>query len=118
VSQKSKAVDSNSGTFQIEIKIKNASNDLAVGMFAKVLINIDKTQNIKTIPYEAVIEANGKKAFVFVPTSNSTVKKIPIIIESFNDNAVIVADGLGYNANVIIGNSPFLNEKSKIKIIK
>lgn len=118
VFQKSKAVDSNSGTFQIEIKIQNASKDLAVGMFAKVAINVAGNKNSNAIPYDAVIEANGKNAFVFIPTSNTTVKKIPIVIESFNDKEVIVANGLENASSVVIGNSPFLNEKSKIKIIK
>ncbi|WP_291138932.1 efflux RND transporter periplasmic adaptor subunit [Flavobacterium sp. UBA7663] len=118
VSQKSKAVDSNSGTFQIEIKIQNATKELAVGMFANVTIHVSSNKNINAIPYDAVIEANGKKAFVFIPTSDTTVKKIPIEIESFNDKEVIVAKGLENASSIIIGNSPFLNEKSKIKIVK
>lgn len=118
VSQKSKALDSNSGTFQIEIKIQNADENLAVGMFAKVIINVATNKNSKAIPYDAVIEANGKKAYVFIPASDTTVKKIPIVIESFNDKEVIVSKGLENTSSIITGNSPFLNEKSKIKIIK
>ncbi len=118
VTQKSKAVDRNSGTFQIEIKIKNATTDLAVGMFAKVVIAIADHRKTNAIPYDAVIEANGKNAFVFVPVTDTTVKKIPIKIDRFNDKEVIVASGLENVSRVVIGNSPFLNEKSKIKIVK
>ncbi|WP_396179088.1 efflux RND transporter periplasmic adaptor subunit [Flavobacterium sp.] len=118
VTQKSQSIDANSGTFQIEIKIKNATTNLAVGMFSKVNISSSNTEKTTTIPYDAVIEANGKNAFVFIPSSNTTVKKIPIIIESFNEEEVLVSSGLENQTHVIIGNSPFLNEQSKVKIIK
>jgi RND family efflux transporter MFP subunit len=118
ISQKSQAIDRNSGTFQIEVKIQNATTNLAVGMFAKVSIKTSNTQNVSSIPYNAVIEANGKNAFVFVPSSNATVKKIPIVIDQFNEKEVLVASGLENQTHIIIGNTPFLNENSKIKIIK
>lgn len=117
VTQKSKALDSNSGTFQIEIKIINATKDFAVGMFGKVTINVDQTKNTTVIPYDALIEANGRNAYVFIPTSDTTVQKIPIEVDSFNDKEVMVLKGLENVSKVIIGNSPFLNEKSKIKIV-
>ncbi|OYQ42649.1 efflux RND transporter periplasmic adaptor subunit [Flavobacterium aurantiibacter] len=118
VSLKSRAIDSGSGTFQIEIKVKNATKDFAVGMFGKVTIDVARNKSTNIIPYNAVIEANGKNAYVFVPTSDSTVKKIPIEIESFNEKEVIVAKGLEGISSIITANSPFLNEQSKIKIIK
>lgn len=118
ISQKSQAIDQNSGTFQIEIKIQNAPKKIAVGMFAKVLINTANSEKTITIPYDALIEANGNSAFVFVPLTTTTVKKIPIVIESFNEKEVIVTSGLENYSKIIIGNSPFLNENSKIKIVK
>ena len=118
ISQKSQAIDQASGTFQIEIKIQNPDKNLAVGMFAKVVIATSNSQNVNAIPYDAVVEANGKSAFVFVPATNTTVKKIPIEINTFNEKEVIVASGLENFTSIIVGNSPFLNEKSTIKIIK
>jgi RND family efflux transporter MFP subunit len=118
ISQKSQAIDGNSGTFQIEIKIQNPTSKLAVGMFAKVLITTSNTRTSNTIPYDAVVEANGKNAFVFIPSVNNTVKKVPIVIENFNEKEVTVASGLENYGNIIIGNSSLLNEKSVIKIIK
>lgn len=118
ISQKSKAIDGSSGTFQIDVKILNPNQDFAIGMFAKVIINVSNSTNIITIPYDAVVEANGKNAYVFIPNSNSSVIKVPIVIESFNENEVEVSKGLENYNQVIVGNSPFLNEKSKIKIIR
>lgn len=118
ITQKSRAIDGISGTFQIEVKILNPDDDLAVGMFARVFINTFNTKDIITIPYDAVVEADGKNAFVFVPNSDSSVKKVPIEIENFNDDEVEVAKGLENIKEIIVGNSPFLNRNSKIKIIK
>jgi len=118
ISQKSQAIDAGSGTFLVEIKILNPTNNLAVGMFAKVMIRSSDIGKTTAIPYDAVIEANGKNAFVFIPNSKTSVKKIPIVIESFSDKEVLVASGLENQKNIIVGNSPFLNENSKIKILK
>jgi len=118
VLRKSQAIDSQSGAFLIEIKLQFEATPLAVGMFAKVEIYSSKLKENTAIPYDALIEANGNKAFVFTPLTDSTVQKIPILISNFNDNEVNVLEGLDQISSVIIGNSAFLNENSKIKIIK
>jgi RND family efflux transporter MFP subunit len=117
ISKKALASDQSNGSFQIEIKITDANKNFAIGMFAKVKIEIPITTQYPTIPYEALIEADGNKAMVFVPV-NDKVIRIPITIESFNDEFVIVKSGLENYQSVITSNSAFLNENSTIKIIK
>jgi hypothetical protein len=54
---------------------------------------------------------------VFVPV-NDKVKRVTVIIESFNKDNVIVKSGLEEYSEIITSNSAFLNENSTIKIIK
>jgi RND family efflux transporter MFP subunit len=117
VSKKALASDQSNGSFQIEIKIIDANEKFAVGMFAKTKIEIPITTEYPTIPFEALIEADGNKAMVFVPI-NDKVKRIPITIESFNDQYVVVKSGLENYKSIVTSNSAFLNENSSIKIIK
>jgi len=117
VLRKSLASDQSNGSFQIEIKIINSKEKFAVGMFAKASIETNSKSSFPIIPYEALIEADGNTAMVFVPIKNK-VKRIPISIESFNNDAVIVKSGLENYTEIITSNSAFLNESSIIKIIK
>jgi len=115
--RKSLASDQSNGSFQIEVKINPVDEKLAVGMFAKASIQTNSKSSLPIIPYEALIEANGDKAMIFVPV-NDKVKRIPVSIESFNNDNVIVKSGLENYNEIISSNSAFLNENSTIKIIK
>ncbi|MEL7063977.1 MAG: efflux RND transporter periplasmic adaptor subunit, partial [Bacteroidota bacterium] len=118
VSRKSQAADPLSGSFQVELKLEADRKDLAVGMFGKASIQLAYKLNRASIPYDAVIEANGKDAYVFVPASKTTVKKVPITIDSFDNTEVTISQGLEDIEEIVVSNSAFLNEKSTIKIVK
>ncbi len=118
VFRKSQAADIGSGSFQVEVKIALGNTKPAVGMFGKATINIGNKNTLPTIPYDALLEADGSNAFVFVPTENNRVKKIPVVIESFNNKEVVIKSGLENISAIVVSNSAFLNEKSIISIIK
>ena len=117
VFRKSAAAEQGTGSFQVEIKLENQGFNPAIGMFGKAVIETAKTSQIVKIPYDALIEADGKYAFVFVPDGDTRVKKLPIILESFDREYVNIRRGLENVLEVIISNSAFLNESSKINII-
>jgi hypothetical protein len=87
-------------------------------MFGKATIEVGNKTSLPTIPYDAVIEADGNNAFVFVPIDSSKVKRVPIVIESFNNEGVVVKSGLENVSAIVVSNSAFLNEKSITTIIK
>jgi len=118
VFRKSQAAEIGSGTFEVEVKIALGTTKPAVGMFGKATINIGNKNILPTIPYDALLEADGSNAFVFIPTENSRVKKIPVVIERFNNKEVFIKSGLEDIATVVVSNCAFLNEKSIITIIK
>ena len=118
VFRKSQAADQSSGSFQVELMLAMDSNKPAIGMFAKATINTDGLMRFSAIPYDALIEADGNKAFVFVPDGKTKVKRMPVIIESFDNGQVFIKSGLENINEVIVSNSAFLNEKSIINIIK
>lgn len=117
VLRKSQSSDKSNGSFQVEIKITNSGNRLAAGMFATAYIQTRSKAGFPVIPFEALIEADGNVAMVFVPV-NGKVKRVPIIIEGFNKDEVIIKSGLEKYDEIITSNSAFLNESSTIKIIR
>jgi RND family efflux transporter MFP subunit len=112
------AADMGTGSFQVELKINFQGLNPAIGMFGKATINTNNTQKYQSIPYDALIEADGKSAFVFVPLPDGKVKRQAIEIESFDNTEVRVKSGLENIGEVIFTNSAFLNENSIITIIK
>lgn len=118
VSKKSLAADQNSGSFQIEVKLDLNGSKPAVGMFGKATIAGNAARQMTAIPYDALIEANGSKAFVFVPEGTNKVKKVPVVVSSFNKDKVFIASGLEGVAQIVVSNSAFLNENSIITISK
>jgi RND family efflux transporter MFP subunit len=118
VSKKVQAADQRSGSFQIEIQFDPRDVNPAVGMYARADIQLQRTNRLLTIPYDAVIEANGSKAFVFVPHQDTRVKKKPVTIHSFTNEGVMILSGLDELDQFVISNSAFLNENSIIAIVK
>jgi RND family efflux transporter MFP subunit len=118
VFRKSQAADPTLGSFQVELKLKLGDIKPAVGMFGKAEIATSQDENVKVIPYNALVEADGDKAFVFTPDGNNKVKKIPVTISKFDNQQVYLREGLDGVSEIVISNSAYLNEKSTIKIIR
>lgn len=116
VFRKSLAADQLSGSFQLDIKLKNMSVVPAIGMFGKAVIKTGKQSQYTSLPHEAIIEANGKEAFVFVPEGKSKVRKLPVEIASFDAETVKIASGLENIKEVVLTNSAFLNESSVVNV--
>lgn len=118
VFRKSLAADMVSGSFQVEIKVKFEDISPALGMFGRAKIKTNKIEKYQSIPYDALIEADGNNAFVFVPLPNGKVKKQAIEIAYFDNDKVNVKSGLEGINEIVLSNSAFLNSNSIITIIK
>ncbi len=118
VFRKLQSADREIGSFQIELKLKLNNIVPPVGMFGKADIEIGQTENAIVIPYNALVEADGKKGYVFTPVGTNKVKRIPVNIMKFETDKVYLSDKLDGINQIVISNSAYLNEQSVIKIIK
>ncbi|MFC6101568.1 efflux RND transporter periplasmic adaptor subunit [Olivibacter domesticus] len=118
VFRKLRSADREIGSFQIELKLKLHGVVPAVGMFGKAEIEIGQTENAIVIPYNALVEADGKKGYVFTTVGADKVKKIPVNIVKFETDKVYLSDKLDGINQIVISNSAYLNEQSVVKIIK
>ncbi|AEV99640.1 hypothetical protein A4D02_27820 [Niastella koreensis] len=118
VYRKSISADKSGGSFLVDIKVNFNSQTPAVGMFGKAVIAPSKPIKEYTIPYEALIQVNGEHAQVYLAEDDHSLKKIDILIGTFNEKNVIVRSGIKEGDAVIVSNEAFLNEKSKIAIAK
>lgn len=114
--RKSQASDRAAGSFQIELKISLNSTQPAVGMFGKAIIKTAKADNVVVIPYDALVEVDGDRAFVFTPSGSNGVKRKPVFIAGFDNHQAYIRSGINNADTIIVSNSAFLNEQSIIKI--
>jgi RND family efflux transporter MFP subunit len=118
VSRKSETSDAQTGTFTLELQIKNEGARLATGMFGSAVIQTGETQSSWSVPYEAVLDANDNEGFVFITTDHKTAHKQPVIIESFNGKSIRISKGLENAEALIISGSAYLTDNSPINILK
>lgn len=118
VFRKAAAADPNTGSFQVELKLENLTFPAALGMFGKAIIETTEKNTFKFIPFQALVEANGNQAHVFIPFGKDKVKKQTVLLDGFSESGVKVIGGLEDIDAIISGNSAFLNENSTISIIK
>ncbi len=112
--------DPANGLYTVECKLDARDQRFASGLFATVAIQPRATaaQAAQTrVPIEAIVEGDGKRAFVFVPQGDS-VRKVPVLIAELTNTHVVVAQGLEGIDKVITAGSPWLNERSKIRIME
>jgi RND family efflux transporter MFP subunit len=116
VSRKAMASDPVSGVFEVELQVNINESKAAAGMFGRAIVQPSDSVKGFTIPFEALIEANGKSGFVFVTNDQKTVKRVPVTIGSINESSVLVTTGLEDAKFLITSGSPFLNERSTIVV--
>jgi membrane fusion protein, multidrug efflux system len=118
VSKKALAADVASGSFQVELQINIDKDQPAIGMFGNATIITSKQIPGHSIPYDALLEANGKIGFVFVTNDQKKVTRIPVTISNINNNTVYIADGLQGYEYVVISGSPYLTDNAAIQVVK
>ncbi len=115
------AADPANGLYTVEFKLDAHDQRFASGLFATTTVQPRATaaaQAAQTrIPIEAIVEGDGKRAFVFVPQGDG-VYKAPVLIADLSNTHAIIAQGLEGIDKVVTAGSPWLNERSKIKIME
>ncbi|GHN00374.1 RND transporter [Cytophagales bacterium WSM2-2] len=109
--------DAISGLYQAEVRVKPGTKKLASGLFAKVEIAPSAKRKLQTVPIEAIVEGQGKNAFVFVVNGDKrSVRKLPIVVAYLENQKAFVSAGLDAVSEVISAGSAFLTENSTVKI--
>ena len=118
IKRKSETADPQTGAFTVELQINSEGVKLATGMFGAATIHSGEKQSSWSVPYEAVLDANGDHGFVFVTSDNKTAKKQPVVIESFDGTSMRISNGLENAAALIVSGSAYLSDNSPIIIQK
>jgi RND family efflux transporter MFP subunit len=115
VLRKSEGIDPVSGTFTITLKTSADQNlNLASGAFARAIIYPSNKTSGWKIPYDALLDGNANKGFVFITNDQETAKKVEVTLGSISRDGVTVLSGLENATYLIISGSAYLSDGSKI----
>jgi RND family efflux transporter MFP subunit len=117
VHRKALAADPASGQFMTELRVDVSGEQLAAGIFGKATIRVSKPVEGYAIPYDALLEANGRQGFVFVTNDGKTVRRVPVTISSITQDMVYLSEGLQGYRQVVISGSPYLTDGSIVRIV-
>ncbi len=109
-------VDFETRTMQTEINVPNADLSIAPGMYANTMLNLDRVNNIVTIPVEALV-LKGRQQTVYVLDANSHVhiRKVDVGIEG--SKLAQIKSGLKVGDRVVIGGQDKYQEDEAVSPI-
>jgi len=107
------------GTFEVELSLDPVKEKLASGFVVKVDIYPSTTKSFYSIPIEAVYEAAGNDATVFVidKVNNLAVKR-NVLIEKIFPDKVAVTSGVDSSDFVITSGVEYLMGGSAVEVMK
>lgn len=117
VLRKSEGVDPHSGTFYVELRIKNdRSGKIASGLFGKAEIFPEYVKEMWAIPYQSILDGDGNTGYVFATNNMKIAKKVKVNIFALEEDSVYINKGLDNYKYLIVSGSAYLNNNSQIKV--
>jgi len=118
VYKKAEGLDPRAGTFAVFLKLQTKEPKLAAGVFARAVIHSgsSKEEQVWHIPFEALLDGNGKEGYVFITEDGKTAKKQKVHIARIENDAVIVQQGLEHAQALLVSGSAYLVDGSPIRI--
>lgn len=116
VSQVAAAPDARSGTYDVEVAIERASQELTAGLIGQVEIRPTDAQRLHVIPIEALVEADGDRGVVYGLTLDGTrARRVEITIGFLDGDRVAVRDGLDGVADVVTDGAAYLTDGTPVR---
>lgn len=118
VKRKSEMADPYTGTFLIDVELLEENKQLAAGMIGKVVIESNKQQKVWSLPYESLLDADGKRADLFVLVNGNQAKRVSVEISNIDKNTVQISKGLDAFEYLISKGNAYLKDGSLVTISK
>lgn len=118
VIRKAEMADPYTGTFTIDVLIVSNKVQVAAGMLGKLKLKLSAQNNVWAIPYEALLDANGDEAYVFVTSDDKKAHKVKVTLKSISEQLVLVEKGLENFTHLILKGNAYLKDGSSIIINK
>ncbi|HEX9061131.1 MAG TPA: efflux RND transporter periplasmic adaptor subunit [Clostridia bacterium] len=108
------SIDSTTKNYKVELNLLDKPGGLKPGMLAKVNIEVEKKDNVLTLPNKAVVTENGVNYVYSV--KNNKIVKIPSKVGLSNDTTCEIQEGIKAGDDIVVEGQSFLTEGQSVKI--
>jgi len=113
------AADPANGLYPIEVRVQPQGKRFAPGLFAEVEIAPQQARTYQAVPVEAIIEGDGREAFVFaLEPDGERVRKVPVQVAFLDGSLAVLAQSIGNGTEVVTAGAPYLSEKKRVKRVE
>jgi membrane fusion protein (multidrug efflux system) len=111
------AIDLNTRTMAVEIDIENPGKILRPGMFATIILILEKKENSDFLPNQIVLnDDNGD--YVYLLNPDSTVSKKYIQLGIKQDNKYEILSGINNDDKIVFVGQDLIKDKMKVRVAK
>ncbi len=107
IARLSRDVLADSRTMEVEVDVPNPGNTLTPGMYAEVVMNLERRQEGLTVPVTAIINSGGNRS-VYLVNQAGQVEERTIKTGLESPASIEVIAGLTANDRIVIGNRSLL----------
>lgn len=116
VSNINPTIDAATKNYKVKIKLLSKTEEIRPGMFAKITLDVDRRDNVITVPNQAVVAESGVY-FIFV-VKDGKIVKTPIKIGISNHKVVEITQGLNPGDNLVTEGQSFLADGEAVNVMK
>ena len=116
VVQVAPAIDSQTNTVAVRVRLANPNGELKAGLYATAHIAVAIHQNALVVPDSALV-VEGDEAFVFVPQGEKVAKR-KVTVGIREDKRAEITEGLKEKERVVSMGAFGLGDGTKIKIVE
>ena len=111
-------IDAASHTFQVEINIPNAKEDLKPGMYCSVSIDLGEVETV-LIPSQAVLKTQGSnERYIFI-NENGQAKRVRVVMgQRVDDQVEIISDEIKAGDLLVVEGQGRLVNGDKLTVVK
>jgi len=102
--------------YPVEIEIPNTNNMLKAGMFAEIVIDLEKVENALIIPRSAVFNKDGKEYVYKVENDTAVLTEVKTGIDDGNN--IEIMEGLSEADRVIVKGQDFIEDGEKVRVVR
>jgi RND family efflux transporter MFP subunit len=113
ISRSTQKVDEDTRTMIMEIEVPNAKLELMPGMYATVVLRVERRLQTLAIPTEAI--STGKKPSVYIVNSAQEIEERPVTLGLETPGKYEVLDGLKEGDLVVIGSRSQIKPGQKVE---
>jgi len=117
VARSSGALDQNTRTMLVEVRVPNPKNELLAGMYAEVSLLLPSSHRVFEVPATALLN-DAKGVRVALVDSNNTLRLVPVVIERDTGATVQLSSGFSADSRVVKLSSADMVDGTRVEVRK